>query len=206
MRTVGLTGGIGSGKSTAAGFLAGLGAAVVDLDRIGHEVLKQPEIREKLAGELGKDILDDNGEIDRARLGRKVFSDRQALSKLNAIVHPAIDKVVGEQAGEYRRRGVKVVVFEAAALLEAGRDRQFDEIWVTAAPEAAVLKRLSGRPGLTEADAKARLRSQITDEERTGLADVVIANDGTLEELRQKVELEWEKLQERLGERGDARI
>lgn len=198
MRTIGLTGGIGNGKSTAAGFLAGLGAVVVDLDKIGHELLRRREIREQLAGEYGGDILDDKGEIDRGRLGRKVFGDNKALLKLNAILHPAIDKIVGEKTGEYRRQGVKAVVFEAAALLEAGRNRQFDEIWVIVAPEDTVPQRLSGRQGLSEADVKARIRSQITNEERIKQADVVITNDGTLDELREKVKTEWKKLQERL--------
>ena len=197
MKIIGLTGGIGSGKSTAAGFLAGLGAVVVDLDKKGHEVLRQKEIREKLANEFGGGILGDNGEIDRSRLGKKVFNDRKALSKLNAIVHPAIDKVVREKAEEYRRQGVKAVVFEAAAMLEAGRDWQVDEIWVTVAPEAAVRQRLSDRPGFSEGDMKARIRSQITNEERVKQADVVINNDGTLGEFRDNVRMEWEKLQER---------
>jgi dephospho-CoA kinase len=197
MKIVGLTGGIGSGKSTAAGFLADLGAVVVDLDKTGHEVLRQQEIRDRLVGEFGREILDDNGEIDRSRLGNKVFSDKDALSKLNAIVHPAIDKIVKEIAEECRRRGVKAVFFEAAAMLEAGRDWQVDEVWVTVTPEAEVLKRLSIRKDYPEADVKARIRSQITNEERIRQADVVIDNDGTLEELRYKVKSEWEKMQER---------
>ena len=197
MKIVGLTGGIGSGKSTAAGFLADLGAVVVDLDKTGHEVLRQKEIRDRLVGEFGREILDDIGEIDRSRLGKNVFSDKDALSKLNTIVHPVIDKVLEEKVKNYRQQGVKVVVFEAAAMLEAGRDWQADEVWVTAAPENVVLQRLSGRQDFTEADVKARIRSQISNEERIRQADVVIVNDGTLDELRDKVKIEWEKLQER---------
>ncbi len=199
MKIVGLTGGIGSGKSTAAGFLTDLGALVVDLDKTGHEVLRQQEIRDQLVGEFSGEILDNNGEIDRSRLGKKVFHDREALSKLNAIVHPAIDKIVKKKAGEYRRQGVKVVVFEAAAMLEAGRDWQVDEVWVIVNPEDVVLRRLSTRPDYSESDVKARIKSQITNEERIRQADVVVTNDGTLDELRDKVKLAWEKLQERMG-------
>jgi dephospho-CoA kinase len=198
MRIIGLTGGIGSGKSTAAGFLADLGVVVVDLDRAGHQVLQQKEIRDRLVSEFGRDILDDNGEIDRLKLGRKVFSDKGALSKLNAIVHPAIDAIVEDKIREYGRQGAKVLVFEAAAMLEARRDWQVDEVWVITAPETAALQRLSGRPGYSEEDVKARLRSQITDEERIRKADVIIHNDGTLDELRDRVRTEWDKLQERL--------
>ena len=197
MKIIGLTGGIGSGKSTAAGYLADLGAVVMDLDKTGHDVLRQKEIRDRLVGEFGREILDDIGEIDRSRLGKKVFNDKDTLSKLNAIVHPAIDKVVEGKVRNNRQRGVKVVVLEAAAMLEAGRDWQVDEVWVTAAPEDVVLQRLSGRPDYSEADVNARIKSQITNEERIRQADVVIANDGTLEELRDKVEMEWEKVQER---------
>jgi len=198
MKIVGLTGGIGSGKSTAAGFLADLGAVVVDLDKTGHEVLRQKEIRDRLVNEFGREILDSKGDIDRSSLGKKVFNDKDTLSKLNAIVHPAIDAVVREKAEEYRQQRVNVVVFEAAAMLEAGRDWQVDEVWVTVAPEDVVLQRLSTRPDYSEVDVKARIRSQITSEERIKQADVVIANDGTLDELRDKVKMEWEKLQERI--------
>jgi len=198
MKIIGLTGGIGSGKSTASGYLADLGAVVVDLDKTGHEVLKQREIKDKLVNEFGSEILDGKGDIDRTGLGKRVFSDKGSLLKLNAIVHPAIDTIVREKAEEYRRQGVKAVVFEAAAMLEAGRDWQVDEVWVTLAPEDAVLQRLSTRPNYPEADVKARIRSQITNEERIRQADVVIDNAGTPEELRDKVKIEWEKLLERI--------
>jgi dephospho-CoA kinase len=197
MRIIGLTGGIGSGKSTVAGFLADLGAVVVDLDKTGHQVLQRKEIMDRLLHEFGREILDDNGEIDRSQLGRKVFDDKGALLKLNAIVHPAIDAIVEEKIQKYQRQDVRAVILEAAAMLEAGRDWQVDEIWVITAPEAAVLQRLYGRPGYSEADVKARIRSQITDEERIKQADVVIANDGTLEELKERVKTEWRNLQER---------
>lgn len=197
MRIIGLTGGIGSGKSTVARFLADLGAVVVDLDKTGHQVLQQKEIMDRLLREFGREILDDNGEIDRLQLGRKVFGDKGALLKLNAIVHPAIDAIVEEKIQKYQRQDVRAVILEAAAMLEAGRDWQVDEVWVITAPKAAVLQRLYGRPGYSEADVKARIRSQMTDEERIKQADVVIANDGTLEELKERVKTEWRNLQER---------
>ena len=198
MKIIGLTGGIGSGKSTVAGFLAELGAKVLDLDKTGHEVLKRNEIRDRLVTEFGRDILSTEGEIDRSKLGKKVFGNKEALATLNAIVHPAIDEVVKERIGEYHRQGLKVVILEAAALLEAKRDWQVDEVWVTVAPEAAVLRRLSGRPGISEADVKARIGAQIGNEERQAQADVVIVNDGTLDELRDRVESEWDLLQQRI--------
>jgi dephospho-CoA kinase len=199
MKIIGLTGGIGSGKSTVAGYLAELGAAVIDLDKIGHEVLKSGAVFKRVVKVFGKEIIGADGEIDRARLADIVFQDLKALARLNRITHPAVDKVINEKMGEYRLRGVKVVVLEAAAMLEAGKAGQADEIWVTTAPEAAVLKRLGGRSGYSEAETKARLGSQLSSAERVKHADVVIVNDGSLDGLKKKVEAEWRKLMGRGG-------
>ena len=198
MKVIGLTGGIGTGKSTVAGFLAELGAFVMELDRTGHEVLKQPDVREKLVGEFGNEILGADGNIDRFRLGKIVFNDSAALARLNGITHPAIDTVIESRVEKCRAEGVGVVVLEAAALLDAGRGWQADEIWVTVAPEDVVLKRLADRVGYSGEETRARIRSQISSEARIRQADVVIDTDCTLEELRDRVEAEWRKLQERL--------
>lgn len=198
MKVIGLTGGIGSGKSTVARYLTGLGAVVINLDKVGHEVLKSgSQAFKKVVSEFGKDILDAVGEIDRARLGNLVFKNRKALARLNQIVHPAIDNIVNQRIEEYRQKGVKVVVLEAAAMLEAGRAAQADEIWVTIAPEATVLNRLSERSGYSEGESRARIRSQLPNEERIKHADVVIDTDCSLDELKARVEREWERLMER---------
>jgi len=199
MKIIGLTGGIGSGKSTAAQFLAELGAEVVDLDKAGHEALKKGgAVYNEVVKEFGEGILDYEGEIDRTRLGRIVFKDSEALKRLNAIVHPAIDRVVENKVSESRRKGIKVVVLEAAAMLEAEKTWQVDEVWVIKSKKKTVLSRLKERSGYTEAEAKRRIRSQMTDRERIKHADVVINNDGTPEELRGKIKAEWEKLLERI--------
>jgi len=199
MKVIGLTGGIGSGKSTVAQFLEELGAVIVDLDKVGHEAIKPGgEAWERIVGEFGKDILTVGGVIDRARLGKLVFNNREALARLNRIVHPVIDTMVNAKIEEYRRVVVDVVVLEAAAMLEAGRTSQVDELWVTVAPEATVMNRLVERPGLTEEESKARIRSQMSGEERIRRADVVIDTDCTLDELKAKVLVEWRKLLARL--------
>jgi len=199
MKVIGLTGGIGSGKSTVAQFLAELGAVIVDLDKVGHEVLKSGgAVRERIVSEFGKDILTAGGDIDRARLGRIVFSNFKALSRLNKIVHPIIDNLVNIKIDEYRRVGVDVVVLEAAAMLEADRAPQVDELWVTVAPEATVMNRLVERPDLSEEESKARIRSQMSGEERIRRADVVIDTVCTLDELKAKVLVEWQKLLARI--------
>jgi dephospho-CoA kinase len=199
MKVIGLTGGIGSGKSTVARFLAELGAVIVDLDKEGHETLRKgSQAWEQVVSEFGKDILKTGGEIDRGKLGRIVFGNHDALLRLNRLVHPAIDNIINTKIEGYRRRGVKVVVLEAAAMLEAGKTGQVDELWVTVAPEATVLKRISGRGGLSQKEARARIKAQLSDEERIRQADVVIDTDGTLDELRNRVAAEWQKLQKRL--------
>ncbi len=198
MKIIGLAGGIGSGKSTVAGFLAEQGAAIIDLDKLGHEVLEQKKVRERLVKEFGEDILGGAGEIDRAVLGRLVFSSPGALARLNRVVHPVIDDKVGVKAEEYRKKGVKVVVLEAAAMVEAERTRLVDELWVTITPETTVLKRLTEKKGYAEAEARARIKSQISSEERIQQADVVIDTDCTLDELKDKVAEEWRKLRERI--------
>jgi dephospho-CoA kinase len=198
MKIIGLTGGIGSGKSTVARLLEEMGAVIVDLDKVGHEALKQKEAREKLVSEFGEGILNNGGDIDRARLGAIVFNDSKALSRLNRIVHPIIDDIVKTKVAGYLREGVEVVVLEAAAMLDAGRSSQVDEVWVTIAPESVVLERLAGRTGYSEAEAKARIKSQMTGEERVKQADVVIDTDCTLDELKTRVTAEWNRLRKRL--------
>jgi dephospho-CoA kinase len=199
VKVFGLTGGIGSGKSTVARFLAELGAVVIDLDKVGHGVLKKgSSAYKKAVREFGKDILTNEGEIDRARLGRIVFNDRKALTRLNEIVHPAIDKEVEKITRDSRRKGVKVVVLEAAVMLENDKTWQVDEIWVTTANEKTVLNRLKARSGYAEEEAKTRIHAQLTSEERIKQARVVINTDCTLDELKVRVAAEWEKLQKRI--------
>jgi len=199
MKVIGLTGGIGSGKSTAAQYLQSLGATVMDLDKVGHEILKKDSnVFKAIMSIFGDTVLADDGEIDRTRLGKMVFGNLEALKQLNAITHPAIDKRVDDIIQESNRRGIKVVVLEAAAMLEAGRSWQADEIWVVAAPEKAVIDRIKNRPDYSEEIARTRIKAQITNEERIKKADVAIINSGTMEELKAKVKAEWQKLQKRI--------
>lgn len=198
MRVIGLTGGIGSGKSTVAGFLADLGASIVDLDKLGHDVLKLTKVRDKLVSQFGRSILGADGEIDRTRLGNIVFNNREALSHLGEITHPIIDDMVLEKLEDYRRKGSEVVVLEAAAFLESGRTAQYDELWVTTAPEETVLERIENRPGYSRETVRSRMRSQLPAEEKVRRADVVIDTDRPLDELKAKVEIEWGRLKARI--------
>ncbi len=199
MKIIGLTGGIGSGKSTVVQFLAELGAVVLDVDKVGHEALGPgSEAWERVISEFGNDIMTVSGEIDRAKLGKRVFNNHEDLLRLNRITHPIIDNMLKAKLDEYQRRGDSVVVMEAAALIESGRASTVDEIWVVVAPEAAVLERLAGRAGYSEDESKARIRAQLSAEERIKHADVVIDTDCSLDELKARVAVQWERLQARL--------
>jgi dephospho-CoA kinase len=198
MKIIGLTGGIGSGKSTVAGFLEEMGATVLDVDRVGHEALEPgSEGWQRAIEAFGRDILTTGDVIDRARLGRVVFNDPEARRRLNDILHPIIQGMADARLEEYRRRGVATVVLEAPLMLETGRQWQADEVWVTVAPEARVIERLRNKAGLTEAEARGRMQAQLSNEERIRHADVVIDTDCSLEELREKVATLWRGFRDR---------
>jgi len=195
MKVIGLTGGIGSGKSTVSRLLADLGAVVLDADKVGHQAY-QPgtETWKELVAAFGEEIVSPDGTIDRKKLGAIVFGDPESLARLNRIVHPRMFDMMKAQIEEHRRQGVGVVVLEAAILLEAGWTPLVDEVWVTVASEPTVVRRAIERTGLPEEQIRARIRSQLSNEEREKAASVVISNDGDLEELRAKVAELWEQL------------
>ena len=198
MKIIGLTGGIGSGKSTVAKFLAELGAGMIDVDKVGHEVLSSDvEIQREVVVAFSKQILTSTGDIDRKKLGEAVFGNAGSLSRLNQIVHPRMYEVVKTKLEEYRRQGMKVVVLDAPLLVEAGWTSIVDEVWVTVASESTVLRRLRERVGLSKPESLARIRSQLSSEERIKHADVAISNEGDLDELRARVEELWQGLHTR---------
>jgi|WetSurMetagenome_2_1015567.scaffolds.fasta_scaffold135826_2 dephospho-CoA kinase len=199
MKVIGLTGGIGSGKSTVSTFLKELGAEVCDLDKTGHEILKKNgDAYQQVLSAFGDTILDDEKEIDRGKLGKIVFNNPQALKKLNSITHPAIDRKIEHCIEQAKEQGVKVMVMEAAAMLEAGRAWQADEVWVVTAPEDAMIHRIKDRPGYDEEVARSRIRSQMSNGERLKKADIVIENDGTAKDLKKKVKAAWLRLKKRM--------
>ena len=196
MKVIGLTGGIGSGKSTVSRFLAELGAVIIDADKVGHEALKpDTELWREVVSAFGRQILTPGGDIDREKLGEIVFSNPDSLLRLNRIMHPRLYAVVKAQLEECRQQGIEVVVLEAPLLIEAGWTSLVDEIWVTVASEATVLRRLQERTGLSEPESLARIRSQLSSMERVRYADVTIDTDGELDELRARVEKQWRELQ-----------
>jgi dephospho-CoA kinase len=195
MKVIGLTGGIGSGKSTVSQFLAELGAVIIDADKVGHEAFKpDTELWQEVVAAFGRQILAPEGDIDRGKLGKIVFGSSESLARLNRIMHPRMYDMVEARLEEYRRQGVDVVVLEAPLLLEAGWTPLVDEVWVTIAPEATVLKRLQERTELSEPESLARIRSQMSNEERVKHADVIINNDCDFTDLKARVSELWQRL------------
>jgi len=196
MKVIGLTGGIGSGKSTMSRFLAELGALIIDADKIGHELFKSDtEIRRKVIAAFGEQILTPSGDIDREKLGEIAFSNPDSLVRLNRIMHPRLYEAVKAQIEECRQQGTEVVVLEAPLLIEAGWTSLVDKIWVTVASEAAVLRRLQERTGLSEPESLARIRSQLSSTERVRYADVIIDTDCNPDELKTRLGELWRGLQ-----------
>jgi dephospho-CoA kinase len=192
--TIGLTGGIGSGKSAASKILAELGAPAIDADKVGHEIYQPgtPAYRE-LIESFGDRILAPDGTIDRRKLGPIVFADPAALKRLNAIVHPKMFTRMGEMVAAMRRGGeIRPIVIEAAILIEANWQPLFDEIWLVTASRAHVIERVERDRGLKPEQTEARIRAQLSDDERRRHATSVIRNDGTLEELRAAVTGLWQ--------------
>lgn len=196
---IGLTGGIGSGKTTVGKMLAErLGYAIIDADKVGHSVYAPgTEGFTKVVEAFGSGIVAADGTIDRKALGRIVFSDRAALQRLNSIVWPLIARRLRELVQEMLAEGRRIVVIEAAVLIEAEWQGQVDEVWVvTASPETAI-QRLMARNGLSEEDARKRLSSQLSNEERCKHATVVLENTGSLEELAKRIDAELAALRKR---------
>jgi dephospho-CoA kinase len=195
MKIIGITGGIGSGKSTVVRFLAELGAVVIDADKVGHDVLRSDgRIKGELVAAFGGGILTPHGHISREKLGKLVFGDPQKLKLLNRIIHPEIDRRVMALIAKYRREEVGVLAFEAPLLFDVGWEERVDEVWVTVAAEATVLQRLDTRTGFSREQALARIRAQSPPEELAGRADVVIDTDCPLAELRDKVFRLWDRV------------
>ncbi|MEU8624168.1 dephospho-CoA kinase [Streptomyces sp. NPDC048669] len=193
MLKVGLTGGIGAGKSEVSRLLVGHGAVLVDADRIAREVVEPgtPGLA-ALVEAFGTGILNPDGTLDRPKLGSIVFSDAEQLAALNAIVHP----LVGARSAELERAAGpdSVVVHDVPLLAENGLAPLYDLVVVVDAAPGTQLDRLVRLRGMTEPDARARMAAQATREERLAVADLVIDNDGPVEALAPQVREVWSEL------------
>lgn len=195
VKKVGLTGGIGSGKSAVSALLAERGAVVVDADRLAREVVEPgtPGLAAVVA-EFGSDVLRPDGTLDRAELGRRVFPDAAARARLNAVLHPLIAHRTVEELAAAERAGAPVVVHDVALLVENGLVDSYDEVVVVAARPETQLERLVRLRGLSEEDARARIAAQAPLADKLAVATHVVHNDGSREELAMQVDLLWEQL------------
>lgn len=193
MLTIGLTGGIGSGKTTVIRLLAALGAPTIDADKVAHTTYAPGgPAYDGVVAAFGKEILAADGTIDRGKLGPIVFADRSALGRLTAIVWPKTLERMREMVSEMRAKGERnPIVVEAAILIEANWQPLFDEIWLVTASKERVIERVERDRGLKPEQTEARIRAQFPESERRKHATLIIENDGTIEQLQQKVAQLW---------------
>ena len=201
MLVIGLTGGIGTGKSEAARYLVSLGAELIDADSVGHEAYR-PQAEAWRQVVEGEGILARDNEIDRRALGAIVFADPEQLARLNGIMHPLMARMVQERIDTFREDGADAVVVEAALLYEAGWDALVQEVWVTDSPVEVVVNRLAQRSGMSEEEARRRISSQMSREERLERADFVIDNSKDVESMRKTIDELWAtRVKERIEQR-----
>ena len=201
---IGLTGSIASGKSHAREFLETLGAAAIDADKLGHLAYKKgTACWSQVVAEFSEDVVGEDGEIDRKRLGPKVFASSDRMAALNRIVWPAIEELARHELsalGECRlgTPRPRVAIIEAAILIEAGWNARVDEVWVTHVPDAVAIERLCTRNGISEDDARRRLALQMPTDKRLTFSNVSIDTSGSKEETRVLLGEQWTALIDRL--------
>ncbi|HWQ30975.1 MAG TPA: dephospho-CoA kinase [Negativicutes bacterium] len=192
---IGLTGGIASGKSTVSAKLKELGAAVIDADIVAREVVSKGQIAyNRIVQSFGEDILLPSGQINRKKLGSIVFSDKDKLSLLNSITHPEIISRVQDMIRELKAAGEKVIVVDAAILIEMGLYKYVDSVWVVAVDRETQIKRMIERDRFDYKEAENRISSQFTNEMRRKYADVIIDNSKSVEEVGKRLEELWNNI------------
>ncbi|MDD3265113.1 MAG: dephospho-CoA kinase [Dehalococcoidales bacterium] len=193
MKIIGLTGGLGSGKSTVAAVLAELGAHVIDADRVAHQVLAENQgVKTRLVKRFGSRILDLDDSINRSALARIVFSSVYETRFLNRLLHPLVRRQIEKSIQLLSKEGTGVLVIEAALLIEAGWQDLVQDIWVTQAPLKIRLERLEAR-GFSQETALERIRQQADDNKRREFAHVIIDTDTDLDSLKRNVTLIYEE-------------
>lgn len=201
MLTIGLTGGIGSGKSTAAKILGEFGAPIIDADKVAHTTYAPGGAAyDAVVAAFGATILAPDRTIDRRKLGAIVFGNPDQLNKLTSVVWPATFQSIRANIDALRASGAKTpIIVEAAILIEASWQPLFDEIWLVRASHQAVIDRIERQRGLKPDETAARIRAQLSDQERERHASLVIDNNGGLDDLRDKLKTVWSEALQRNG-------
>jgi len=199
MVVAGLTGGIATGKSTVAGFFRSAGAALIDADRIAFDAVQKgmPAWRE-IVSHFGNEVLLEDGQIDRALLGEIIFNDRSHKEVLDRIVHPAVFRQIEENLNVLEKNSPEsVVIVDIPLLIETGSHRGMDEVIVVYVPEHVQIERLLSRDNISEEAALARIRSQMSIEDKKAYASIVIENTGSMEQTKSKTLEVYRKLKDR---------
>jgi len=192
---IGLTGGIASGKSTVSAKLKELGAAIIDVDIVAREVVSKGEIAyNRIVQCFGEGILLPSGQINRKRLGGIVFSDKERLALLNSITHPEIISRVKDRIRELKAEGRKVIVVDAAILIEMGLHKYVDSVWVVTVDKETQIKRLIERDKYDYRESENRVNSQFSNEIRRKYADVIIDNNKSVGEVGKRLEELWNNI------------
>jgi dephospho-CoA kinase len=198
VRVIGLTGGIASGKSTVAGMFRDLGVPIVDADLLARQVVEPgtPAMAE-IARAFGPEVIGPDGQLDRKRLGERIFTDPAARAVLNAITHPRIAAASAAALGELAGRGQPVALYEAALLVENRIHERLGGLIVVSVPLEVQIARLRERDHLDEEGARARISAQLPLAEKVAVADWVVDNGGSVEHTRVQVEQIWREIQEK---------
>ncbi|MBF4548409.1 dephospho-CoA kinase [Corynebacterium afermentans subsp. lipophilum] len=197
MKKVGLTGGIGSGKSTVARMLGGTGFAVVDADQIARDIMAPGSpVLDEVAAAFGADLIGDDGALDRGELARRAFATTEDTQRLNAITHPAIRAESERRFAAAEEAGEQAVIYDMPLLVDLGLNQDMDLTVVVDVDKEERIRRLVDKRGLDQADARARMAQQIDDAARLAAADVVIDNNGPLEALEPQVDALIKKIKD----------
>ena len=193
---IGLTGGIGTGKSTVSQILQEKKFPVIDLDTISHEVIKIPKVIEKIVENFGKEVLENSGNfenennairISREKLGKIIFENKEKRLLLNSIMHPEILHTMREQISKYKKNN-KIIFVEIQLLFEVQWEKEFDYILLISAKKSTQIRRILERDKRSEIDALNIINSQLSLDEKKKRSDFVIENDGNIEELKEKID------------------
>ena len=192
MFVIGLTGGIGTGKTEVTHVLRELGAVVIESDKVAHLSYRPgTDAYDEIIDQFGKEVLDDSGVIDRGKLGGLVFAGPDLRIQLEKIVWPAVRSWITERLIQEKERGTKIIVIEVPKLFEAGWEDLADAIWTVEAPSSVIAQRVNVRSNLSETEINARVQAQITRAERAKRADQLIENSAELADLRERITNLW---------------
>ncbi|RMA96030.1 dephospho-CoA kinase [Hydrogenothermus marinus] len=191
---IGLTGSIGTGKTTVSEIFEDFGAYVIDADKVVHKLLKRKDIKEKLSKVLGNNIFDKNGEIDKKKVADIIFKNPEKKKKIESIIHPEVRKEIKRFIEEVERKDKNaVIIAEIPLLIESKLYKDYDKVIVVYSPKEIQLERLI-KKGFSKEEALARINSQMPIEEKLKYADIVIENTGSIEELKEKIKKVFEDL------------